>query len=104
MTHRLTHPFISFLIQAEDLALNLLIGAEAASFVSASVDSMARCRNWVRALKPPIAGKSGRGADGIDAGDQLSVRLVSVDVERAFIDYARLTVDGPGSDPCKAIC
>jgi VacB/RNase II family 3'-5' exoribonuclease len=45
---------------------------------------------WVRILQPPVEGKVVHGADGLDVGDRVRVRLVSVDVERGFIDFAAL--------------
>lgn len=44
---------------------------------------------WVRLLKPPVEGRLIRGQEGADVGDQIRVQLVSVDVERGFIDFVR---------------
>jgi VacB/RNase II family 3'-5' exoribonuclease len=44
---------------------------------------------WVRVDRPPVEGKLERGAEGLDVGDRLRVRLVSTDAERGFIDFAR---------------
>jgi exoribonuclease-2 len=44
---------------------------------------------WVRVLKPPAEGMLTAGATGADVGDRLRVRLVGVDVNRGFIDFAR---------------
>jgi exoribonuclease II len=44
---------------------------------------------WVRLLKPPVEGRLIRGQEGADVGDQIKVQLVSVDVERGFIDFVR---------------
>ena len=44
---------------------------------------------WVRALRPPVEGKVVKGAAGLDVGDRVGVRLVSVNVERGFIDFER---------------
>lgn len=45
---------------------------------------------WVRLLAPPVEGKLVRGWEGLDVGDRLEVRLVRTDVERGFIDLARV--------------
>jgi exoribonuclease II len=44
---------------------------------------------WVRLLKPPAEGKLVSGEKGVDVGDQVRVQLVSVNVERGFIDFTR---------------
>ena len=45
---------------------------------------------WVRLDQPPIEGKVEQGAQGLDVGDRVRVRLVSTDPERGFIDFARV--------------
>jgi exoribonuclease-2 len=44
---------------------------------------------WVRIFHPPIEGKLVRGWNGLDIGDRVKVKLMSVDVERGFIDFGR---------------
>jgi exoribonuclease-2 len=44
---------------------------------------------WVRILHPPVEGKVVHGSDGIDLGDRVRVKLVSVDVPAGYIDFAR---------------
>jgi exoribonuclease-2 len=44
---------------------------------------------WVRVFKPPVEGKIVHGANGLDVGDHVTVKLVSTDVERGYIDFAR---------------
>ena len=44
---------------------------------------------YVRLLKFPAEGRVVRGAQGIDVGDKVQVRLVSVDVAKGFIDFER---------------
>jgi VacB/RNase II family 3'-5' exoribonuclease len=48
---------------------------------------------WARLLDVPAEGRVVRGFQGADVGDQIRVRLASVDVERGFIDLER--VDAP---------
>jgi exoribonuclease-2 len=45
---------------------------------------------YVRLLKFPAEGRVMRGTHGIDVGDQVRVRLASVDVAKGFIDFDRL--------------
>jgi exoribonuclease-2 len=44
---------------------------------------------YVRLLKFPAEGRVIRGAQGIDVGDKVQVRLTSVDVAQGFIDFER---------------
>jgi exoribonuclease-2 len=45
---------------------------------------------WARLLTVPAEGRVVRGFEGADVGDQIRVRLASVDVERGFIDFERV--------------
>jgi len=44
---------------------------------------------WIRTLHPPIEGRIVEGYRGLDVGDRTHVRLIHVDVEKGFIDFAR---------------
>src|ERR1700687_2021592 len=44
---------------------------------------------FVRVLKPAVEGLLAQGQQGADVGDKLRVRLVSADVQRGYIDFAR---------------
>ncbi len=44
---------------------------------------------WVRLVPTPVEGRLERGAEGLDVGDRVRVRLVSTDPGRGFIDFAR---------------
>lgn len=45
---------------------------------------------FVRLLQFPAEGRVIRGAQGIDVGDRVKVRLVSVEVSKGFIDFERI--------------
>ena len=45
---------------------------------------------WVRVSGPSAEGKVVRGFEGLDVGDHVRVELVRTDVERGFIDFARV--------------
>ena len=45
---------------------------------------------WVRIRVPPVEGRLAHGADGLDVGDRVRVRLISTDPEQGFIDFARV--------------
>ena len=44
---------------------------------------------WVRVPSPPVEGKLVHGADGIQVGQKLRVKLVGTDFDRGFIDFVR---------------
>jgi exoribonuclease-2 len=44
---------------------------------------------FVRVLDPPVEGRLMRGERGLDVGDRVHVKLLSVDAERGFIDFGR---------------
>ena len=44
---------------------------------------------WVRTIDPPVEGKLVHGAGHLAVGDRLRVKLMSVDVEKGFIDFVR---------------
>lgn len=44
---------------------------------------------WVRLFQPPVEGRLEQGAQGLDVGDRVHVRLIHTDVQRGFIDFAR---------------
>jgi exoribonuclease-2 len=44
---------------------------------------------WVRIGAPPIEGRVVRGFAGMDVGDRVTVELLTVDVDRGFIDFGR---------------
>jgi len=45
---------------------------------------------YVRLLKFPAEGRVVQGMQGIDVGDRVRVRLLSVDVAKGFIDFGRV--------------
>ena len=45
---------------------------------------------WVRVSGPSAEGKVVRGFEGLDVGDRVRVELVGTDVQRGFIDFARV--------------
>lgn len=69
---------------AAAMLLESHIGREFDAIVTGAADK----GTWVRINKPVAEGKVVRGAQGIDVGDRVRVKLLGVDVERGFIDFA----------------
>ena len=44
---------------------------------------------YVRLLRPPAEGQVVQGEKGLDVGDRVNVKLVHVNQDRGFIDFAR---------------
>jgi exoribonuclease-2 len=49
---------------------------------------------WVRLFKVPVEGKLVQGMEGVDVGDRVRAELISVDVERGYLDFRKV---GPAS-------
>jgi exoribonuclease R len=45
---------------------------------------------WVRIFHPPVEGKLVKGFDGRKVGDRIRVQLTFTDVERGYIDFAKV--------------
>ncbi len=45
---------------------------------------------WVRLLTIPVEGKLVSGFEGLDVGDRVRVQLISVNVQRGFIDFRKI--------------
>jgi exoribonuclease-2 len=45
---------------------------------------------FVRALNPHVEGLLAQGQQGADVGDRLRVKLIKTDIQRGYIDFARV--------------
>jgi exoribonuclease-2 len=70
---------------AAALLLKPMVGRQFDGVVTGAGDK----GTWVRVFRPPVEGKVVRGFAGLDVGDRVRVTLVSTNVERGFIDFAR---------------
>ena len=74
-------------------AAALLLESRLGEEFDALVTGAAAKGTWVRLLTVPVEGRLAQGFEGVDVGDRLQVKLISVDAERGFVDFAR--VAGP---------
>jgi exoribonuclease-2 len=70
-------------------AAALLLSGQIGGRFEAIVTGVSEKGTWVRLLKPPVEGRLERGIHGLDVGDHVGVKLLSTDVQRGFIDFAR---------------
>jgi exoribonuclease-2 len=68
---------------AAALLLDSRIGEQFDAMVTGASDK----GTWARLLSIPVEGRVVRGFEGMDVGDRIHVQLISVDVERGYIDF-----------------
>ena len=68
----------------------LLLASRIGEVFDAVVTGASQMGTWVRLRRPPVEGKLERGAQGLDVGEIVKVRLIHTDAERGFIDFARV--------------
>ena len=75
--------------QVEKSAAALLLELRIGEQFDAIVTGASEKGTWVRLLKVPVEGKLIKGYKGIDVGDRMHVQLISVDVEKGYIDFKK---------------
>ena len=76
---------------AAALLLESRIGEQFDAIVTGASDK----GTWARLLTIPVEGKVVHGFEGVDVGDRIRVQLISINVERGFIDFKGV---GPAGD------
>ncbi len=76
---------------AAALLLESRIGEQFDAIVTGASDK----GTWARLLTNAVEGKVVRGFEGVDVGDRIHVQLISINVERGFIDFKGV---GPARD------
>jgi exoribonuclease-2 len=76
--------------QVRKAAAALLLAARIGQRFDAIVTGASEKGTWVRISGPSAEGKVVRGFEDLDVGDHVRVELVGTDVERGFIDFARV--------------
>jgi ribonuclease R len=70
---------------AAALLLESRIGEQFDAIVTGASDK----GTWVRLIEMPVEGKVVQGFEGIDVGNRIRVQLMSVDVDKGFIDFRK---------------
>ncbi len=76
--------------QVRKSAAALLLEPRIGQRFDAVVTGASEKGTWARIFRPPAEGKVVHGFDGLEVGDKLSVKLISTDFERGFIDFVRV--------------
>jgi len=76
--------------QVEKSAAALLLESRIGEKFDSIVTGASEKGTWVRLLSLPVEGKVVQGFDGLDIGDRTQVQLISVDVEKGFIDLKKI--------------
>ena len=76
--------------QVRKSAAALLLARRVGQRFDAIVTGASEKGTWVRVAGPSAEGKLVRGFEDLDIGDHVRVELIDTDVERGFIDFARV--------------
>jgi exoribonuclease-2 len=76
--------------QVRKSAAALLLASRIGQRFDGIVTGASEKGTWVRISGPSAEGKVVRGFEGLDVGDRVRVELVHTDVERGFIDFAKV--------------
>jgi VacB/RNase II family 3'-5' exoribonuclease len=76
--------------QVDKSAAALLLEPRINERFNAIVTGASQKGTWVRLLHVPVEGKLVHGFDGLDVGDRVRVQLISIDVQRGFIDFKKV--------------
>jgi exoribonuclease-2 len=74
--------------QVRKSASALFLSKRVGEYFEAIVTGASDKGTWVRVLKPVVEGKVVQGGRGLDVGDRVRVKLISVSVENGWIDFA----------------
>jgi ribonuclease R len=75
--------------QVGESAAALLLKSRIGEQFDSIVTGVSRSGTWVRLLDIPVEGRVVRGFERVDVGDRMRVQLVSVDVDKGFIDFKK---------------
>jgi exoribonuclease-2 len=76
--------------QVDKSAAALLLESRIGQQFDALVTGASSKGTWARLLDMPVEGRLVHAFEGIDVGDRIRVQLVSVDVERGYIDFRKV--------------
>ena len=75
--------------QVRKSAAALLLSSRIGEVFDGIITGASAKGTWVRICSPPVEGQVHHGAQGLDIGDHVRVKLIRTDFEHGFIDFAR---------------
>jgi len=72
-------------------AAAMLLEARIGERFDALVTGASEKGTWARLMAMPVEGRVVRAFEAVDVGERIRVQLLSVNVERGFIDFARVS-------------
>ena len=75
--------------QVRKAAAAMLLAPRRGEVFDAVVTGTSNKGTWVRLRRPMAEGRLERGAQGVEVGDRLRVRLIHTDPRKGFIDFER---------------
>ena len=76
--------------QVRKSAAALLLEGRIGEVFDAIVTGASSKGTWARVFHPPVEGRVVRGEERLDVGDRVRVTLLSTDIQRGYIDFARV--------------
>lgn len=76
--------------QVRKSAAALFLSSKKGEYFDAIVTGASNAGTWARVLSPPVEGKVVHGNQGLDVGDRIRVKLISVNVDQGWIDFAKI--------------
>lgn len=86
--------------QVEKSAAALLLESRIGEQFDAVVTGASDKGTWARLLTIPVEGRVVHGFEGVDVGDRMRVKLISVDVPRGYIDFTKAGSSGQRALQC----
>ncbi len=73
--------------QVRKSAAALLMSSRIGEYFNAIVTGSSEKGTWARIFQPAVEGKIVHGDNGLDVGDKVRLKLISIDVERGYINF-----------------
>lgn len=76
--------------QMNKVAAAIILSSRIGTVFDGLITGASEKGTWVKISNPPIEGKIVEGFEGLDVGDKVKVKLISVDIPRGHINFSRM--------------